>query len=84
MMPVPSCSSHSIVLSIENKLQEEYLKSCLSALGFELQLSYRTNVGEQTEKYEMTNRNRQRNGLAHQEQAWARRAGVSSYLITPI
>ena len=85
VMPVFSYASHSIALSIQNKFQEKDLKDFLSALGFELHhLSYHTNVGEQTVKYEMTIRTRLRDGLAHLNQAWAKRADVISYHITPL
>lgn len=85
VMPVFSYASHSIVLAIENKYQEKDLTDFLSALGFELHhLSYHTSVSEQTVKYEMTIRTRLRDGLAHLNQAWAQRADVISYHITPL
>jgi putative Mg2+ transporter-C (MgtC) family protein len=85
VMPVFSYASHSIVLAIENQFKEKDLKDFLSALGFELHhLSYHTRVSAKTVQYDMTIRTRQRNGLAQLNQAWARRADVISYHITPL
>ncbi len=85
VLPRLSYATHTIVVSMDSKIDEAFLKSFLSSLGFDVhQVSCSLDFTTRRVKYDMTIRTKHKGGLEQLHKAWAIRQDIASFSIQPL